>query len=143
MARAFIVGWAHTPFGELEDPDVESLTARVSGEALKHAGVGPEALNGIYVGVMNNGLLKQGFEGAQVALNQSALAYLQATHIENACATGPRSSTRQWTSSRAAEDVWRSSSARKKMTATTLAETSHVQPGNAEGSNSAAQKTLG
>jgi hypothetical protein len=29
------------------------------------------------------------------------------------------------------------------MTATTLAETSHVQPGNAEGSNSAAQKTLG
>jgi acetyl-CoA acetyltransferase len=63
MARACIVGWAHTPFGKLEDPDVESLIARVSGEALKHAGVGPEAVNGIYVGVMNNGLLKQGFEG--------------------------------------------------------------------------------
>jgi acetyl-CoA C-acetyltransferase len=88
MARACIVGWAHTPFGKLEDPDVESLIARVSGEALKHAGVGPEAVNGIYVGVMNNGLLKQGFEGAQVALNRSALAYVQATHVENACATG-------------------------------------------------------
>jgi acetyl-CoA C-acetyltransferase len=88
MARACIAGWAHTPFGELEDPDVESLIARVSGEALKHAGVGPEAVNGIYVGVMNNGLSKQGFEGAQVALNQSALAYVQATHVENACAIG-------------------------------------------------------
>ena len=41
MARASIVGWAHTPFGKLEDPDVESLMARVSGEALAHAGVGP------------------------------------------------------------------------------------------------------
>jgi acetyl-CoA C-acetyltransferase len=88
MARACIVGWAHTSFGKLEDPDVESLIARVSGEALKHAGVGPEAVNGIYVGVMNNGSSKQGFEGAQVALNQSALAYVQATHVENACAIG-------------------------------------------------------
>jgi acetyl-CoA C-acetyltransferase len=63
MARACIVGWAHTPFGKLEDPDGERLIAHVSGEALKHADVGPEAVNGIYVGA-------------------------QATHVENACATG-------------------------------------------------------
>jgi acetyl-CoA C-acetyltransferase len=88
MARACIVGWVHTPFGKLEDPDVESLIARVSDEALKHADVGPEAVNGIYVGAMDNGLSKQGFEGAQVALNQSALAYVQATYVENPCATG-------------------------------------------------------
>ena len=88
MARACIVGWAHTPFGKLEDPDVESLMARVSGEALAHAGVGPEDVDGIYVGVMNNGFSKQGFEAAQVALDQPALAYVPATRVENACATG-------------------------------------------------------
>src|SRR3954453_19196714 len=88
MARGCIVGWAHTPFGKLEDPDVESLMARVSGEALNHAGVGPGDVDGIYVGVMNNGFSKQGFEAAQVALSQPELAYVPATRVENACATG-------------------------------------------------------
>jgi acetyl-CoA C-acetyltransferase len=88
MTRGCIVGWAHTPFGKLEDPDVESLMARVSGEALAHAGVGPEDVDGIYVGVMNNGFSKQGFEAAQVALSQPELAHVPATRVENACATG-------------------------------------------------------
>jgi acetyl-CoA C-acetyltransferase len=88
MTRAAIVGWAHTPFGKLEDPDVESLMARVSGEALAHAGVGVDQVDGIYVGVMNNGFSKQGFEAAQVALGEPGLAYVPATHLENACATG-------------------------------------------------------
>ena len=88
MARGCIVGWAHTPFGKLEDPDVESLMARVSGEALAHAGVGTDQVDGIYVGVMNSGFSKQGFEGAQVALAHPDLAHVPATHLENACATG-------------------------------------------------------
>ncbi|WP_046868537.1 acetyl-CoA acetyltransferase [Microvirga massiliensis] len=88
MTRGCIVGWAHTPFGKLENPDVESLMARVSGEALAHAGVGPEDVDGIYVGVMNNGFSKQGFEAAQVALSQPELAHVPATRLENACATG-------------------------------------------------------
>jgi acetyl-CoA C-acetyltransferase len=88
MTRACIVGWAHTPFGKLEDPDVESLMARVSGDALAHAGVDPEDVDGIYVGVMNNGFSKQGFEAAQVALGQPDLAHVPATRLENACATG-------------------------------------------------------
>ena len=113
MARACIVGWAHTPFGKLEDPDVESLIARVSGEALKHAGVGPEAVNGIYVGVMNNGLLKQGFEGARSHSTSPRSHTCRRPMSKTPVRPGPRSSTRQWTSSRAAEDVWRSSSARK------------------------------
>jgi acetyl-CoA C-acetyltransferase len=88
MARGCIVGWAHTPFGKLEDPDVESLMARVSGEALAHAGLGTDQVDGIYVGVMNSGFSKQGFEGAQVALAHPDLAHVPATHLENACATG-------------------------------------------------------
>jgi acetyl-CoA C-acetyltransferase len=61
VTRACIVGWAHTAFGKLDDPDVESLIARVSGEALAHAGMEAEEVEGIYVGVMNNGFSKQGF----------------------------------------------------------------------------------
>jgi acetyl-CoA C-acetyltransferase len=88
MTKACIVGWAHTPFGKLDDPDVESLIARVSGEALTHAGIGHDQVDGIYAGVMNNGFSKQGFEAAQVALGHPDLAYVPATHVENACATG-------------------------------------------------------
>lgn len=88
MSRASIVGWAHTNFGKLEDPDVETLMARVTGKALEHAGIGAEDVDGIYVGVMNNGFSKQGFEAAQVALNQPGLVHVPATRVENACATG-------------------------------------------------------
>ena len=68
MTEAAIVGWAHTPFGKLEEPDVEGLIARVSGEALAHAGVEEAQVDGIYVGSMNTGFSKQGFEGSLVAV---------------------------------------------------------------------------
>ncbi|MCP3731363.1 acetyl-CoA acetyltransferase [Sphingomonas sp. MG17] len=85
---ACIVGWAHTPFGRLEDADTESLMARVSLAALEHAGVGAEAVDGIYVGVMNNGFSKQDFQASLVALADDRLANTPATRVENACATG-------------------------------------------------------
>ncbi|MGT2480118.1 acetyl-CoA acetyltransferase [Methylobacterium oryzae CBMB20] len=88
MTRACIVGWAHTPFGKLEEPDVEGLIARVSGDALAHAGVEDSQVDGIYVGSMNTGFSKQGFEGSLVAVNRPGLAHAPATHLENACATG-------------------------------------------------------
>lgn len=86
--RAVIVGWSHIPFGKLIEPDTESLMARVSGAALDHAGVSREDVDGIYVGVYNNGFDKQDFQGALVALAEPALAYTPATRLENACATG-------------------------------------------------------
>lgn len=86
--RAVIVGWSHVPFGKLDDPDTESLMARVSGAALAHAGLGPGDVDGIYAGVMNSGFQKQDFQAALVALADPALAYVPATRLENACATG-------------------------------------------------------
>ena len=86
--RAVIVGWSHIPFGKLIEPDTESLMARVSGAALDHAGVPREDVDGIYVGVYNNGFDKQDFQGALVALSEPALAHTPATRLENACATG-------------------------------------------------------
>ena len=86
--RAVIAGWSHIPFGKLDDPDTESLMARVSGAALDHAGVAADAVDGIYVGVMNSGFQKQDFQGALVALAHPELAHVPATRLENACATG-------------------------------------------------------
>ena len=87
-AKARIVGWSHIPFGKLIDPDTESLMARVSLDALRDAGVGSESVDGIYVGVSNNGFVKQDFHGALVALADERLAHTPATRLENACATG-------------------------------------------------------
>lgn len=86
--RACVVGWAHTAFGKLEDPDTESLMARVAMAALDHAGVDAGGVDGIYVGVMNNGFSKQDFQASLVALADGRLAQTPATRVENACATG-------------------------------------------------------
>ncbi len=86
--RSMIVGWAHIPFGKLMDEDTEALMSRVSLDALQHAGVPATEVDGIYVGVMNNGFSKQDFQGALVALADPALANVPATRLENACATG-------------------------------------------------------
>ncbi|WP_251862741.1 acetyl-CoA acetyltransferase [Achromobacter sp. Marseille-Q4962] len=86
--RAVIVGWQHIPFGKLDDPDTESLMARVAGPALEHAGLDASAVDGVYVGVMNSGFQKQDFQGALVATSLPALAHVPANRLENACATG-------------------------------------------------------
>lgn len=88
MTEAAIVGWAHTPFGKLDAPDVEHLIAAVAGAALDHAGLPASAVDGIFVGTFNQGFSKQGFEAAQVALALPELAHVPAVRVENACATG-------------------------------------------------------
>lgn len=86
--RACIVGWAHTPFGKLDVPDVEGLIAGVTRPALDHAGVAPQDVDFVAVGVFNNGLTPQGFEGGLVSLGEPGLRFAPAVHVENACATG-------------------------------------------------------
>ncbi len=89
MARsAFITGWAHSPFGKLEDPDTEGLMARVVRPALDHAQIAAEDVDGVFVGVMNNGFQKQDFQGAIPGLIEPALANRPAVRVEDACASG-------------------------------------------------------
>ncbi len=85
---AMMVGWAHTVFGKRDELDTEALMDRVVGEALDHAQVSPQEVDGIYVGVMNNGFSKQDFQAGLVALSDGNLAHTPATRVENACATG-------------------------------------------------------
>ena len=88
MGKAQIVGWAHSRFGKAEAPDTETLMAEVVPQALDHAGIAPEDVDGIFVGVFNNGFARQDFQGALVAMGDERFAHTPATRYENACATG-------------------------------------------------------
>lgn len=88
MPKAVIIGWAHTKFGKSAHAGTEDLMAEVVGPALDHAGIGPTEVDGIFVGVYNNGFTRQDFQAALVGMQAPALADLPATRFENACATG-------------------------------------------------------
>ncbi|TMU20217.1 thiolase domain-containing protein [Halomonas sp. ATBC28] len=88
MTKAYIVGWGHSPFGKLPEPNTETLMQGVIQEALLHAGVAHEAIDGIFVGVYNNGFSAQDFQAALVAMGDERFAHTPATRYENACATG-------------------------------------------------------
>lgn len=88
MSKAQIVGWAHSPFGKSQLADTEELMASVAAPALEHAGVEPGEVDGIFVGVMNNGFSKQDFQGSLVAMTNETLGHVPAVRLENACATG-------------------------------------------------------
>ena len=88
MTEACIVGWAHTPFGKLEDPDVESLIGRVARAAIEDAGIAATEIDGIFVGLFNNGFSKQDCPSSLVLQALPELRYTPATRYENACASG-------------------------------------------------------
>ncbi|MCO5731400.1 acetyl-CoA acetyltransferase [Rhizobium sp. SSA_523] len=88
MSKAHIVGWAHSPFGKSPLENTEQLMASVVAPAIEHAGIESADIDGIFVGVMNNGFSKQDFQAALVAMGDERLTYTPAVRFENACATG-------------------------------------------------------
>ncbi|RIY03463.1 thiolase domain-containing protein [Aureimonas flava] len=88
MSEPQIVGWAHSRFGKSEARDTRELMADVALPALEHAGLAPEDVDGLFVGVYNNGFTAQDFQGALVGMGAEALARTPAMRTENACATG-------------------------------------------------------
>ena len=87
MTDAAIVGWAHTPFGKLEE-DVEGLIARVAGAAIEDAGIDATEIDGVFLGMFNNGFSKQDFPSSLPLQQIDALRFKPATRYENACASG-------------------------------------------------------
>jgi acetyl-CoA C-acetyltransferase len=88
MPEACIVGWAHSPFGKLDEPDVETLIARVAGRAIEDAGIAPAEVDAVFVGLFNNGFDKQDFPSSLVLQSLPELRFTRSTRYENACATG-------------------------------------------------------
>jgi acetyl-CoA C-acetyltransferase len=88
MTGVSIVGWAHSPFGKLDDPDTESLISRVVGPAILDAGVDPAEIGGVFVGQFNSGFSKQDFPSSLPIQSVPALCFTPAVRCENACASG-------------------------------------------------------
>lgn len=85
---ASIVGWAHSPFGKLENETVESLIVRVASDAIADAGIAPGDVDEIVLGHFNAGFSPQDFTAALVLQADPALRFKPAVRVENACATG-------------------------------------------------------
>ena len=83
-----IVGWAHTKFGKLENDDLESLIAQAASGAIADAGIAPEEINAVFVGLFNNGFSRQDFPAGLVPTALPALRFKPVTRFENACASG-------------------------------------------------------
>jgi acetyl-CoA C-acetyltransferase len=88
MTNACIVGWAHTPFGKHAELDVEGLIASVAGAAIEDAGIAPAEIDGVFVGMFNNGFSKQDFPSSLPMQAMPELRFKPATRYENACASG-------------------------------------------------------
>lgn len=88
MNEPCIIGWAHSPFGKLEDPDVESLIARVAAAAIADAGVAPGDIDGVFVGTFNAGFSRQSFPSSLAMNAVPELRFKPSTAYENACASG-------------------------------------------------------
>jgi acetyl-CoA C-acetyltransferase len=88
MPEACIVGWAHSLFGKLDDPDVESLIGRVAGAAIADAGISPGEIDASFVSLFNNGFSAQDFPASLVLQHLPELRFKPATRFENACASG-------------------------------------------------------
>jgi acetyl-CoA C-acetyltransferase len=88
MTDFCIVGWAHTKFGKLEEPDIETLIGQVAGKAIADAGVAPQDIDAAFVGLFNNGFSRQDFPASLVLQFLPELRFKPITRYENACATG-------------------------------------------------------
>ncbi|WP_425419749.1 acetyl-CoA acetyltransferase [Oricola indica] len=83
-----IVGWGHTPFGKLSALSLEDLIREAGAEALAHAGVSADDIDGIWVGHFNGGMVPDGFPASLALSIDPGLRFKPATRLENACASG-------------------------------------------------------
>src|SRR5215472_6318644 len=85
---ACIIGWAHTPFGRLDNESVESLVVTAARAALDDAGIAAADVDEILLGHFNAGFSAQDFTASLVLQASPDLRFKPATRVENACATG-------------------------------------------------------
>ena len=83
-----LTGWGHSRFGKLSDDTLESLIVQVSTEAIENAGIEPGQIDEIYLGQFNSGMMPLAFPSSLALQVSEELAYVPATRVENACASG-------------------------------------------------------
>lgn len=88
MSVPHIIGWGHTPFGKLDQADLEQLFRDAVNPALARAGLEASDIDGIFVGTFNGGFVPQDFSASLAAVAMPAFRHTPAVRVENACATG-------------------------------------------------------
>lgn len=83
-----IVGWGHLPFGRLDGLGLEALIIRAAREALTHAGIDGQAVDGVWLGNLNGGFTPDVFASSLALQADEGLRWKPATRLENACASG-------------------------------------------------------
>ena len=88
MPDARIAGAAMTQFGKFPDSTIRSLAEEAVGEALRDAGIGPEAVQMVFFSNATAGVLHgQEMIRGQVALRHTGLLGVPIVNVENACAS--------------------------------------------------------
>lgn len=85
--KPVIVGWGQTRFGRL-DMSLEELIQAAGREALASAGIEAGAVDAVWLGHFNSGLVEDGFCSSMVLGIDPALRFKPAVRNENACASG-------------------------------------------------------
>lgn len=88
MKQPYIVGWGHTPFGKLDNVDLEQLIREAALPAIASAGLEPADIDGIFVGHFNAGFVPQDFSAALMSVAIPEFRHVPSVRLENACATG-------------------------------------------------------
>jgi acetyl-CoA C-acetyltransferase len=83
-----IVGWGHTPFGRLDALDLEDLIQQAAREALASAGIPGSAVDAVWLGHFNAGMVRDSFCSSMILGADPGLRFKPATRCENACASG-------------------------------------------------------
>lgn len=82
-----IIGTGHTRFGRLDDT-LEELIVAASKEALHEANLSGDAIDAIFIGHFNSGLVRDSFVSSLVLQADPGLRFRPSTRVENACASG-------------------------------------------------------
>lgn len=88
MTNAYITGWGHTPFGKLDNVELEQLIRDAVQPALDSAGLEAKDIDGIFLGHFNAGFVDQDFTASLPAVAMPDFRHTPAVRCENACATG-------------------------------------------------------
>src|SRR5699024_3656593 len=83
-----IVDSGHTKFGRLDALNLEDLIVMAAKEALEEAQLPASAVDAIYLGHFNAGLVPDGFAASLAHQTHPDLRFTPATRCENACASG-------------------------------------------------------
>jgi acetyl-CoA C-acetyltransferase len=86
--NAVIVGWGHTQFGKLADQSLEQLIVEAGQQALASAGIDGDAVDAVWLGHFNSGMVPDAFCSSMVLGVDEKLRFKPAIRCENACASG-------------------------------------------------------